>query len=137
MTDEVVAEVFPLIWSHDVAAISDWAVSALGFVESWRANGESGVVEHAEIHGFNGKVSINIDRGEKMGPSGISLRVDDVERVNSVHQSAISAGANITQGPEESPVAFSFTATDPDGNQWWVNAETGFLDRLREDSASS
>ncbi|MFT5101509.1 MAG: hypothetical protein ACI9HY_003645, partial [Planctomycetaceae bacterium] len=67
MTDEVVAEVFPLIWSHDVAAISDWAVSALGFVESWRANGESGVVEHAEIHGFNGKVSINIDRGEKMG----------------------------------------------------------------------
>ncbi|MFT5102109.1 MAG: hypothetical protein ACI9HY_004245, partial [Planctomycetaceae bacterium] len=35
------------------------------------------------------------------------------------------------------PVAFSFTATDPDGNQWWVNAETGFLDRLREDSASS
>ena len=42
-----------------------------------------------------------------------------------------AAGASIIQGPEESVVAYSFTAVDPDGNQWWVNAETGFLDQLR------
>ena len=41
-------------------------------------------------------------------------------------------GANISQGLEESVVAYSFTATDPDGNEWWVNAETGMLDQLRE-----
>jgi len=67
-----------------------------------------------------------------MGPSGISLRVDDPKEVDRIHERASAAGANVTQDLEMSPVAYSFTATDPDGNQWWVNAETGFLDKLRE-----
>jgi uncharacterized glyoxalase superfamily protein PhnB len=129
--NEAKTEVFPLIWSKDVAGLCDWAVAALGMKESWRAAGKDGRVEHAELHGFGGKISINIDRGDDMGPSGISLRIDDPACVDEVHKQAVAAGANITQGPEESPVAYSFTATDSDGNQWWVNAETGFLDKLR------
>jgi len=133
MSSMPISEVCPLIWSDDVAGISDWAVNCLGVTESWRASGASGVVEHAEVHWFAGKVSINITRGsERMGPSGISLRVDDPNIVDQIHQRAVAAGANITQGPEESRVAYSFTATDADGNQWWVNAETGFLDTLRK-----
>ena len=129
--DKVTTEVYPLIWSDDVAALCDWAIAALGLTESWRAPGEDGRVEHAELRWFGGKVSVNISRGDQIGPSGISLRVDDRKRVDEIHQRALAAGANITQGPEETPVAYSFTATDQDGNQWWVNAETGFLDRLR------
>ena len=49
---------------------------------------------------------------------------------------AFAAGADITQGPEKSVVAYSFTATDPDGNQWWVNAKTGMLDQLRASGGS-
>ena len=67
----------------------------------------------------------------KTGPRGISLRVDDRQFVEKTYEKAKAAGANITQGPEESRVAYSFTATDPDGNQWWVKAETGLLDELR------
>lgn len=48
--DTVTTEVFPLIWTQDVAALSDWAVAVLGLTESWRAPGESGEVEHAELH---------------------------------------------------------------------------------------
>jgi len=129
--DKVTTEIFPLIWSDDVAALVDWAVAALGMKESWRAPGEDGRVEHAEVHGFGGKVSINISRGEQMGPSGMSLRVDDRKQVDEIHHLALAAGAKITQGPAESLVAYSFTAVDQDGNQWWVNAETGFLDKLR------
>ena len=70
-----------------------------------------------------------------MGPSGISLRIDDKATVDRVYERARAAGAEITQGPEDSPIAYSFTAVDPDGNQWWVNAETGFLDKLRQDGA--
>jgi len=128
---DVTSEVFPLIWSKDVGALADWAVSTLGLTESWRAPGEDGQAEHVELHWFNGKVSINIDKGMNMGPSGISLRVDDRQTVDEIHARAVSAGANITQGPEESFIAYSFTATDADGNQWWVNAETGALDELR------
>lgn len=128
---ETHTEVFPLLWSKDVAAIGDWAVETLGLVESWRAPGEDGQIEHLELHWFNGKISVNIDKGFGAGPSGISLRVDDREVVDQIYQRAVASGADITQGPEESPVAYSFTALDPDGNQWWVNAETGFLDELR------
>ena len=127
-----VAEVFPLLWSEDVAGITDWAVSVLGLTESWRAPNEAGVVEHAEVHWPGGKVSINIKRpNEHMGPSGISLRIDDRDQVEAIHARALAAGASITQPLADSPIAYSFTATDQDGNQWWVNAETGFLDELR------
>ncbi len=128
-------EVFPLIWSQDPGAIADWATNALGLTESWRADGENGQVEHVELHWQNngGKVSINIQGPQyaKMGPSGISLRIDDKAQVDAIYLTAQQANADILQPLAESPVAYSFTAIDPDGNQWWVNAETGFLDKLR------
>ena len=66
-----------------------------------------------------------------MGPAGISLRIDEREEVDRIHRQAVAAGAKVTQGPEDSRIAYSFTAEDPDGNQWWINAESGFLDGLR------
>jgi uncharacterized glyoxalase superfamily protein PhnB len=127
-----VSEVFPLLWSEDVERILDWAVNSLGLTESWRAPGEDGL-EHAELLWPGGRVSINIrtDSTRDMGPAGISLRVDDRDRVDSAYAMAVAAGAEILMAPTESRVAYSFTALDPDGNQWWVNAETGFLDGLR------
>lgn len=126
------AEVFPLLWSKDVAAIADWSVATLGLTESWRAPGDDGKIEHAEVHWINGKISINIDKGMGMGPSGISLRVDDPKVIDEIFARALESGATVSQRPEKSLVAYSFTAFDPDGNQWWVNAESGFLDELRE-----
>ena len=90
----------------------------------------------AELLCPGGRVSINI-KGEayaETGPSGISLRIDDRARVDELYQRARSAGAEIMQDLAESRVAYSFTALDPDGNRWWVNAETGFLDELRNKS---
>lgn len=129
---EPAAEVFPLVWTRNVPALAEWAVRTLGLTESWRAPPDAaGRVEHAELHWHRGKVSINFAEDGRMGPAGISLRLDDREQVEAIHRRAVSAGANITQGPEETRIAYSFTATDPEGNQWWVNAETGFLDALR------
>lgn len=125
-------EVYPLIWTKDVAGLGDWATATLGIEESWRAPGDDGTIEHLELHWKGSKVSINIDTGKGMGPSGISIRVDTREMVDQIHERAVVAGANISQGLQESVVAYSFTATDPDGNEWWVNAETGMLDQLRE-----
>ena len=127
------AEVFPLVWTKDVAALADWAIGALDLKESWRAPGEDGTIEHLELHWISGKISLNYKRPEfeETGPCGISLRVDDREVVETLYQRANEYGANITQELMESRIAYSFTATDPDGNQWWVNAETGMLDQLR------
>jgi len=135
----VTAEVFPLIWADDVGRIADWAVETLGLTESWRAAEDSGVVEHAELSWPGGRISLNIrhDSNRHMGPAGISLRIDDPERVKAVYAGAVRAGASIIQGPETTRIAYSFTAVDPEGNQWWVNAETGFLDELRQDNRPS
>ena len=126
-------DVYPLLWSSDVGAIADWAQRCLGLTESWRAADDDGTVEHSELLWPGGMVSINTKRDTfaESGPSGIALRVDDRRRVDELYTQATAAGATIVQGPEESLVAYSFTAVDADGNQWWVNAETGFLDGLR------
>ncbi len=131
--ETVTAEVFPLLWVDDVAGIADWAIASLGLSQAWRAANDDGHVEHAELLWSGGRVSINVKREQyaKMGPAGISLRLDSRSVVDNIHARAVAAGANIIQGPEESPIAYSFTALDPAGNQWWVNAETGFLDKLR------
>jgi uncharacterized glyoxalase superfamily protein PhnB len=130
---EALGEVSPLLWSDDVEALVDWATQALGLQESWRAPGEDGRLEHAELRWTGGRISLNVRKAEHggMGPAGISLRIDDQDRVDAIHRRALAAGADIVQGPELTRVAYSFTALDPDGNQWWVNAETGFLDQLR------
>lgn len=80
-----------------------------------------------------GRISINV-KGEQyraMGPSGISLRIDDRQRVERLYERDRASGMQIIRGPEDTRVAYSFTALDPDGNRWWVNAESGFLDELR------
>ncbi|MEM7220426.1 MAG: VOC family protein [Pseudomonadota bacterium] len=129
------AEVFPLLWTDDVGALADWAVATLGLTESWRAASDDGVVEHAELlwQDGAGRISINIrsDGGRDGGPSGISLRVDDRAIVDALHARAEGSGARLSQPLAETVVAYSFTVLDADGNQWWVNAETGMLDGLR------
>ena len=138
-TQPVTTEVFPLVCADDVGRIADWAVETLGLTESWRAAEDSGVVEHAELTWHGRRISLNIRHGsnQHMGPAGISLRIDDPERVKAVYTRAVRAGASIIQGPETTRIAYSFTAVDPERNQWWVNAETGFLDQLRQEKTSS
>ena len=132
MTD-IKNDVYPLIWSDDVAQILDWAVSSLGLKESWRAPNEHGVIEHAELVWPGGRISINIrtPTTAHTGPSGIALRLDDRDKVAAVYDQAMASGAEIGTPLADSPVAYSFTALDPDKNQWWVNAEAGMLDELR------
>ena len=125
--------VYPLIWSNDVATILDWAQAALGLEESWRDPSGGTPVEHAELTWQGGRISVNVRPPPfaEAGPSGIGIHLDSREAVDATHARAAAAGAEIIQGPEESFVAYSFTALDPDGNQWWVHAETGNLDALR------
>ena len=133
------AEATVLLWSADVGRILEWATVTLGLTESWRAGGERSGVEHGELlwqpdqASAGNRITISSAREQyaNMGPSGISLRTSERALVDELHERATTHGTEIIQGPEDSIVAYSFTAQDPDGNQWWVNAETGFLDKLR------
>ncbi len=126
-------EAFPLLHVANVDEVADWAITSLGLEENWRAPGQSNVTEHAELLWYGDKISINIQQQgrEQAGTSGISLRVESREQVDKIYARAKQTGANISQELAESMVAYSFTATDAAGNQWWVNCETGFLDQFR------
>ena len=130
-SEGVKSEIYPPIWSDDVGALLDWAIAVFDMKESWRASSEEGQIEHGELNRGRGKASSNISNGRRIGPSGISLRVEDRILVDEIYQGVVAAGGNITQKREGSMIADSFTATDQDGNHWWVNVETGFLDKLR------
>ncbi|MEM7000281.1 MAG: VOC family protein [Pseudomonadota bacterium] len=125
--------VYPLLWSDDVGVIADWLVRCLGFTEVWRSPDAKQSVEHAELAWQNGRVSINVKSAQYAGagPAGIAVRVAENAEVDRLFALATGQGAEIVQNLLDSPVAYSFTAADPDGNSWWVHAETGFLDQLR------
>ena len=129
------SEVFPLLWVDNVDEIADWAMRSLGLTQSWRTPGANDDSEHAELLWPGGRVSINIkaDAYAHTGPGGIALRVSDRDAVDAVYRKAKEAGAN-AEPPAESTIAYSFTAIDPAGNQWWVHAENGLLDQLRQPS---
>lgn len=128
--DRKLAETFPLLSTKDVGAIADWAVNTLGLTESWRAE-EDGIVEHAELHWVNGKVSINVENGSRSGVMGVGLRLGSRSSVEAVYQRAKDNGCVFSRELAESVIAYSFTALDPDGNEWWIHMETGVLDQLR------
>lgn len=129
--DQKLAETYPLLSTQDVGAISDWAVKTLKLKESWRAD-ENGVVEHAELHWVNGRVSINIETSQRQGTMGVALRLGSRDSVEQLYQHAKKQGCQFSRELAENVIAFGFTAVDPDGNEWWVHMETGLLDQLRE-----
>ena len=129
-----VQEVISLLFSDQPGIIADWAIKRLGLEESWRASNDDGAVEHVELRWAQSRISINATReGQEItGKTSLGLRLDDDASVKALYQRAIEFGAEIRMALTESKVALSFTLADPDGNEWWVNAETGFLDQLRE-----
>ena len=96
--------------------------------ESWQAE-EDGIVEHAELHWVNG-VSINVENGSRSGVMGVGLRLGSRSSVEAVYQRAKDNGCVFSR-TRRSVIAYSFTALDPDGNEWWIHMETGVLDQLR------
>lgn len=126
-------DAFVLLWSDDVARLVSWATGALGLTEVWRAPNEQGVLEHAELTWGKQKLSVNVKdaRFQEGGFVGIGLQVADRQDVDRLFKRAQEFGAEVHQNLMDSAIAYSFTLLDPDGNQWWVHAETGMLDELR------
>ena len=126
-------ELYALIYVEDVDLVADWVVDNLGFVDNWRAPGETGVTEHAELLWGTTRVSINVkaSHGDVYSPSSVAVSVPDREAVDRIH-AHIAGRLDGVPAPEESRIAYGFTVLDPVDNEWWVHAETGFLDEFRK-----
>ncbi len=116
--------VTPYLLYEDLDRAVDWACSAFGFTERFRAKGDDGRANHAELTFDDGVVMMGRpdDGYENPVHQGgatvlVHVYVDDVDR----HcEQARNAGARIVREPADQPYGDrTYGAEDPEGQQWW------------------
>ncbi|MEM9744346.1 MAG: VOC family protein [Pseudomonadota bacterium] len=127
--------IVPLLYTDDVEALAQWLVTHLDLRLYWQSTGAGESIDHAELRLGEQYLSLNRRRTpyDEVGPTVLGLRYGDRETVERLYARALDWGLPIAMALTESSVAWSFTVADPDGNHWWVHAETGMLDELRPD----
>jgi len=120
--------VVPLLVTRDPQSLLTFFSKTLDIEAHWKHEDGDGRVVHAEV--LWGSDRISITAGEPRRCS-LGLEVEDEATVERLFERAVLASAQIEMGLTHSKVAYSFTIQDTDGNQYWIHAETGYLDQLR------
>ena len=120
--------VVPLLVTRDPQSLLTFFSQTLDVEAHWKHEDSDGRVVHAEV--LWGSNRISITAGEPRRCS-LGLEVEDEATVERLFERAVSAAAQIEMGLTHSKVAYSFTIQDADVNQYWIHAETGYLDLLR------
>ena len=125
--------VVPLLATRDPQPLLSFFSKTLDVEAHWKHEDGDGRLVHAEV--LWGSDRISIAAGEPRRCS-LGLEVEDEATVERLFERAVSASAHIEMGLTHSKVAYSFTIQDADGNQYWIHAETGYLDQLRREQAA-
>ncbi|MDG4865557.1 VOC family protein [Streptomyces sp. T-3] len=114
----------PTLLYADAKAAIKQLTEAFGFTEIAVYEGESGLVEHAELSYGNGMVMLGSKgRGGAFaaamadaGPAGIFVHVDDVD---AHHKQAVEHGVEILMPPTDQDYgARDYVTRDVEGNVW-------------------
>ena len=124
--------VIPTMRYRDAPAAIDWLCRVLGFARHLVVPGEDGAIAHAQLVLGDGMIMLGSARDDDYGrlmtvpgPSGANtqaacLVVDDVE---TVHERALAAGAEIVSPLENPEYGGSFFACrDPEGHVWNIGS---------------
>jgi uncharacterized glyoxalase superfamily protein PhnB len=111
---------YPTVLYKDASAAMAWLADAFGFESLLVVPGEGDTIAHAEMTFGNGVLMVGSQRTARSeaGPNeGIYVYVEDVD----AHCArARSAGAEITQEPEDTDYGSrGYAARDLEGNNWW------------------
>ncbi|MEU8002648.1 VOC family protein [Catellatospora sp. NPDC049111] len=117
------ATVIPTLRYRDAVAAIRFLRDAFGFREVLVVPGADETVAHAELTHGSGMVMVSsiTDGGDgrmpfEAGPAWLYVIVEDVQ---AHHDKAVANGAEIVSPPKaEEYGGSSYTAADPDGNQW-------------------
>lgn len=126
-------QVIPYLLYNDAGAALDWLDRAFGFSIRTRSTRADGTVRHAEMQLDNGGVIVLGSPGPGFaGPAALG-GVTQMVRVTgsdlAAHREhAIVAGAQVSDA-EPGPAGWiSYTATDPEGHQWYFTQPTNAVD---------
>jgi uncharacterized glyoxalase superfamily protein PhnB len=117
-----VTAVYPVLRYDDAPGAIDFLERAFGFERVAVHEGDAGKVVHAELRAGDGVVLVSsvgsgnpvYDRGA--GRTTVYVEVDEVD---SLHERASGAGAEIVMAPTDQDYGSrDFSARDPEGNVW-------------------
>jgi uncharacterized glyoxalase superfamily protein PhnB len=114
--------IYPVLKYSDAHAAIDFLERAFGFQRHAVHENEEGAVVHAELR-FGDQVAMVSSAGagdpvfdQGMGRTTVYVAVDEVD---SLHDTAAAAGAEIVMPPTEQDYGSrDFSARDPEGNVW-------------------
>jgi uncharacterized glyoxalase superfamily protein PhnB len=114
--------IYPVLKYRDAHAAIDFLERAFGFQRHAVHENEHGVVVHAELR-FGDQVAMVSSAGEGnpvfdqgVGRTTVYVAVDEVD---SLHDTAATAGAEIVMPPTDQDYGSrDFAARDPEGNVW-------------------
>lgn len=108
--------IVPYLSYADGPAAIAFLERAFGFRTVQRYDTDDGQVMHAELAMGDGVVMIGTMAGAAKGSPGVYVVVDDVD---AHHDAAVSAGAEVVYGPQDTEFGTRrWRARDPEGHEW-------------------
>jgi uncharacterized glyoxalase superfamily protein PhnB len=104
---------------RDAHAAIEWLGKAFGFEQSVVYEGDGGRVDHAELRYGDGLVMLGSERpGDDQRQAGQGWAYVVVGDLDSHHENAKAAGAEITEEPHTEDYGSFYGARDLEGNLW-------------------
>ncbi|MCA1736889.1 MAG: VOC family protein [Actinobacteria bacterium] len=119
------SQLMPMLAYEEAAKAIDFLISAFGFEETMRMDGENGTIAHAELS-LNGAMvslaSVWRDGGlatpHELGGVHSQLWVE-VDDIDAHFQKARAAGAVVLDEPVSQDGYKTYRAIDPEGHRWY------------------
>jgi uncharacterized glyoxalase superfamily protein PhnB len=109
----------PVVHFRDLAAGVRFLVEAFGFEEREASKGPDGELVYVELTLDGASLGVGSTEEGSMfdlGPTGVYVSLDEVD---SMHERAVAAGAEIPMPPTDQDYGSrDFVAKDPEGNLW-------------------
>lgn len=112
------SEVYAGLRYRDADAALDWITGVLGLRELFVVRGDGGRIAHAEVGWGGGAVMLG-ERSDAPGGGQVYLVADDAT-MRAAYQRVTAAGAEVRRPLADQGYGWSFTAADPEGNEWSV-----------------
>jgi uncharacterized glyoxalase superfamily protein PhnB len=109
----------PVVHYRDLAAGSRFLVEAFGFVLQQAHQAEDGSTQYVELSLDGAPLGLGPHSPGSMFDTGPSVVYISLDEVDSTHERAVAAGAEILMAPTDQDYGSrDFVAKDPEGNVW-------------------
>src|SRR4029450_4258325 len=113
----------PVVHYRDLDAGSRFLVESFGFVQHAAHKAEDGSIQYVELSLNGAPLGLGPHTEGSMFDTGPAVVYISLDEVDSMHERAVAAGAEILMAPTDQDYGSrDFVAKDPEGNLWCFGA---------------